>query len=252
MLSEAKHLLCEYRQCRPFASLRVTVFIACVHAAWLFLTGCTAATPGALATPYPTLSRPLPTLTPGPLHLAEFAPIERPSASRGMERYTALCESCHGETGRGDTALARTLSPRPANFHDLEFLRRRTPSSLYHSISKGVLGTGMLAYEGQLSEAQRWDVLAYLWTFHRQSDELAAGQSLYAQHCAACHGANGAGGLASPLANPSLLAGRTGYGMFNALSGGLPATPNHEWSTMSEADRWAIVEYVWTFMFGKE
>ena len=169
-----------------------------------------------------------------------------------MERYKALCESCHGETGHGDTALARTLSPRPANFHDLEFLRRRTPSSLYRSISKGVLGTGMLAYEGQLSEAQRWDVLAYLWSFHIQADEVATGQRLYTQHCATCHGTNGAGGSATALADLSLLAGRTSYGLFSAVSGGLPAPPNHDWSNVSEADRWAIVEYIWTFMFGKE
>ena len=218
----------------------------------LFLAGCTTAAPGGLATPYPTLPRPLPTLTPGAPRPAEFSPTERPLASRGQERYRALCESCHGETGRGDTALARTLSPRPANFHDAEFLRRRTPSSLYRSISKGVLGSAMLAYEGQLTEAQRWDVLAYLWAFHTQADEVAAGQRLYAQHCAACHGAAGEGGSASALATPALLAGRTGYGLFSAVSGGLPATPNHDWSQLSEADRWAVVEYMWTFMFGKE
>ena len=250
LLSEAKHLA--LRAARPFASLRVTVFYVYVLVAVLFLAGCTTAAPAGLATPYPTLPRPLATLTPGPPRPAEFFPAERPVASRGQERYRVLCESCHGETGHGDTALARTLSPRPSNLHDLEFLRRRTPSSLYRSISKGVLGSPMLAYEGQLTEAQRWDVLAYLWTFHTQPDEVAAGQRLYAQHCASCHGASGEGGSTTALATPVLLAGRTGYGVFNAVSGGLSATPNHDWSQLSEADRWAIVEYVWTFMFAKE
>jgi len=44
-----------------------------------------------------------------------------------------------------------------------------------------------------LSEAQRWDVVAYIWQSNTTPDSLANGKQLYAQNCAACHGENGAG-----------------------------------------------------------
>lgn len=215
----------------------------------LALTACTSSTPGPPATPYPTLERPLPTLTPGPPRTAEFIPPTKPRAAAGEAKYKELCVTCHGEAGQSDTALARTLSPRPANFHDLEFLRRRTPSSLYRSIAKGVLGTGMLAYEGQLNEQERWDVLFFLWDQHVKPEEIARGQRLYAETCAECHGSQGEGGQATSLADPRLAMGRTGYGIYNAISGGLADPASHRWDRLSEADRWAIVEYIWTFMY---
>lgn len=44
-----------------------------------------------------------------------------------------------------------------------------------------------------LSEAQRWDVVAYIWQSNTTPDSLANGQELYAQNCAACHGEYGSG-----------------------------------------------------------
>jgi plastocyanin len=39
-----------------------------------------------------------------------------------------------------------------------------------------------------LTEAQRWDVVAYLWQTNTTSASLANGKQLYVQNCAACHG----------------------------------------------------------------
>jgi len=44
-----------------------------------------------------------------------------------------------------------------------------------------------------LTEAQRWDVVAYIWQSNTSKESLSNGQKLYAQNCAACHGENGAG-----------------------------------------------------------
>ncbi len=200
------------------------------------------------STPYPTLPRPLPTLTPGAPKPADAFPAQPASASAGEAHYRTLCANCHGDTANGDTTLGRTLTPRPANFHDAEFVRRRTPASFYHSVQKGVLGSAMLGYEGTLSPAQTWDVIAFLWRQSAADADVDKGRQLYAAQCAACHGARGEGGSAGSLAAPALLAGRTGYGMFNAISGGLPDAPTHRWDTLPDADRWAIVDYVWTFM----
>jgi mono/diheme cytochrome c family protein/plastocyanin len=44
-----------------------------------------------------------------------------------------------------------------------------------------------------LSDAQKWDVVAYLWQSNSTPEAFANGRELYAQNCAACHGENGAG-----------------------------------------------------------
>ncbi|CAG1016199.1 Cytochrome c oxidase subunit 2 [Anaerolineales bacterium] len=44
-----------------------------------------------------------------------------------------------------------------------------------------------------LTEAQRWDMVAYIWQSNTNKESLANGQKLYAQNCAACHGENGTG-----------------------------------------------------------
>jgi mono/diheme cytochrome c family protein len=44
-----------------------------------------------------------------------------------------------------------------------------------------------------LTEAQRWDVIAYLWQSNTTQESLSGGKQLYTQNCAACHGENGAG-----------------------------------------------------------
>ncbi|MFN8471674.1 MAG: c-type cytochrome [Anaerolineae bacterium] len=215
----------------------------------LLLAACDS-TPGPLATPYPTVAGPLATLTPGSPARADNVPPNRPSAGRGAALYGPNCASCHGDSGRGDTALARALSPRPANFHDVEFMRSRTPLSLYHSITKGVLGSGMLAFDGKLTEQERWDVLFYVWSLHTSDEDLAKGRSLYEQNCASCHGASGQGATASSLTDPATMLARTGRSLAASLNG-LPADPQHHFDTLSDADRWAIVEYLWTFMYDR-
>lgn len=44
-----------------------------------------------------------------------------------------------------------------------------------------------------LTDDERWDVVAYLWSRNTSVESLENGRQLYAQNCAACHGENGAG-----------------------------------------------------------
>lgn len=80
---------------------------------------------------------------------------------------------------------------------------------------------------------------------------VAAGRAIYQANCAACHGVSGQGGglLAGTTAvtPPSLTAHLSGhsdgdlfYWISNGLPGGMPA-----WSsTISETDRWNVVNYL--------
>jgi high-affinity iron transporter len=91
----------------------------------------------------------------------EVLPEGNPSLARGAQVYQANCAGCHGITGRGDGPLATGLTPPPANLSDPVVLRSRSPLDFYHRISIGVAGTSMPAYEGRLSEEDRWAAAAY-------------------------------------------------------------------------------------------
>jgi len=195
-----------------------------------------------------------------PQDIAEFYPTERASLAQGAAVYRKLCAECHGEEGRGDGATARGLGIQASDFTD-STARDQVPLSWYYrAITKGVVGTAMLSWEAQLTEQQRWDVALYVWSLAGSEAEVVRGEELYAQKCAACHGDGGLGNgprateldqLPTPLADPRYLAGRTGKELFEAISGGTERG-DHNWSaSLSEADRRAIIEYLWTFLYAR-
>jgi high-affinity iron transporter len=91
----------------------------------------------------------------------EELPESNPSLARGAQVYQANCAGCHGITGRGDGPLATALTPPPASLTDAVLLRSRSPLDFYHRITIGVAGTAMPAYEGRLSEEDRWTAAVY-------------------------------------------------------------------------------------------
>lgn len=85
--------------------------------------------------------------------------------------YRSACAPCHGLRGDGRGPAARSISPRPRDFTAGVYKFRSTPSGalptnldLYRTISQGVPGTWMPAWENLLSERQRWAVVEYLKT----------------------------------------------------------------------------------------
>jgi len=64
----------------------------------------------------------------------------------------------------------------------LDYYRANSPYQVFDQLSNT-----------SLTEAQRWDVVAYIWQSNTSKESLSNGQKLYAQNCAACHGENGAG-----------------------------------------------------------
>ncbi|AMV72711.1 hypothetical protein JCM30471_12270 [Desulfuromonas carbonis] len=55
-----------------------------------------------------------------------------------------------------------------------------------------------------------------------QADQVAAGKELFAQHCAACHGAAATGGIGPDLTAKTLKFGRTTADIETSISGGRP------------------------------
>lgn len=101
----------------------------------------------------------------------------------------------------------------------------------------------------------RWAIVgAYkLRIAPRGAPPLAAAQALYAENCAACHGAEGKGdGPAAKGLDPApsdfhdldRMAQRSTYGLYNTISLGVGGTSMAAFGKLSEDQRWALAFYV--------
>jgi high-affinity iron transporter len=100
----------------------------------------------------------------------------------------------------------------------------------------------------------RWALIrAYgLRVAPRNTPDLARGAALFAENCAACHGAQGRGdgpaakGLDPVPANfhdAARMAERSVYGLYNAITLGVQGTSMAPFAKLAEQDRWALALY---------
>lgn len=143
--------------------------------------------------------------------------------SLGKNIYDTNCAACHGEDGVGKVLGA-------ADFTDLRFVDDRAPRDFYLTLTQGK--GSMPAWQGRLSQDERWAVIDYLRTFSydptlpedvavepaeqptatevvcsssylSQSNQfdwddsaaIAAGEKIYKQSCSVCHSTDGSGSL---------------------------------------------------------
>lgn len=135
--------------------------------------------------------------------------------------YAAACAVCHGRLGDGAGRSARPLGlPPPRDFTRGLFKLQSTPNGsvprdedLYRTLSRGIPGTWMPAWEGRLSPAARWALVRYIKAFSTLSEQgepdapvevpppptatpalVSEGRFVYAMlQCWKCHGVRGAG-----------------------------------------------------------
>jgi cytochrome c oxidase cbb3-type subunit 2 len=92
--------------------------------------------------------------------------------SEGERLYRSACAACHGERGDGKGEMARYLSPQPRDFTVNGYKFRSTPSGslptdadLIRTISRGVPGTMMPAWEKVFSAQEMLSLVRYIKTF---------------------------------------------------------------------------------------
>ncbi len=90
-----------------------------------------------------------------------ISPDERSLAS-GEDVYTTNCETCHGESGRGDGPAGLRLVPRPADLRIHSAPGVHTDGELFYWVSYGFANSAMPAWQDKLTEEQRWDVINYI------------------------------------------------------------------------------------------
>ncbi len=93
-------------------------------------------------------------------HLAE-APSAVPDPMRGRALFIEHCATCHGESGKADTARAASFTPPPANFHDPRVGEALTPLRVASTVRFGINGTAMVPFTF-LSDDDRWALGFYV------------------------------------------------------------------------------------------
>lgn len=138
----------------------------------------------------------------------------------GKDTYKKYCSPCHGEEGKGDGPLARSMLPKPRDFTRGAYKFRTTPSGslptdedIYRTLSYGVPNSTMISWD-ILTEEQRLSVIPVLKSFSeafefRKPDPpvtvampvrptekcIAEGKKIYEEklECWKCHGIEGRG-----------------------------------------------------------
>jgi mono/diheme cytochrome c family protein len=193
----------------------------------------------------------------------------------GEHLYQANCAACHGTDGMGEVLGA-------ADFTDLRLVDDRAPRDWYLITTQGE--GSMPAWQGRLSQDERWAVIDYLRTFSydpalpgeaaaeapptttpsetecdpaylSQSnpfpwddpEAISAGQLIYEQACAMCHGVDGSGALpgTSDFTNAETSAAlrENGGEYLCIVAGGREAMPSWK-DTLTVEEMWQVLTYM--------
>lgn len=104
-------------------------------------------------------------------HLPEPAWTDPSMIARGRTIYAAKCALCHGDSGDGKGPGAVSLPLKPADLTDANMVAEMPGNFWYWRVSEGGLvepfkskGSAMPAWKGDLSQSDRWAVIAYAHT----------------------------------------------------------------------------------------
>jgi len=184
-------------------------------------------------------------------------PLVPPNLVAGEALYNHECSQCHGEKGLGDGPQAAQLSVPVATVGLSDFARHYSPAEWYTVVSQGNMEKFMPAFPN-LTDRQRWDVVAYAMSLSISDNIVSQGKALYDQKCASCHGVsgNGQGSDAAALsAQPkdftkqSFMAQVSSASLYQSITAGItPDMPAYT-GTLDDPQRWALVGYLRSLTF---
>ncbi len=192
-----------------------------------------------------------------------FFPVVAPNPTDGASLYAEKCAPCHGDTGMGDGPRAAQLSVPVAAIGDPALARQKTPSEWFRIVSQGNLERFMPPF-ASLSDPQRWDVVAYVYTLSMGDEVLKTGEALYRENCSRCHGVSGkgdgpdAGSLSTKVGDftdQARMAEKSSAALFETISKGSgpdmlafeSAGEGH--TQLSEEQRWSLAAYLRSLSF---
>ncbi|MEW5958043.1 MAG: c-type cytochrome [Chloroflexota bacterium] len=181
------------------------------------------------------------------------APDAPPSVAGGRSLWTQNCQPCHGPTGKGDGPTAASIPNPLPDFSVTGAGRQFVPADYFDVIKNGRMDTMMPPWGSRLSDAEIWDAVAYVWSLSTSSAALAAGETIYQNQCAGCHGQDGAGQTPEMKNSPidfTDLATMTQQSQVD-LQAGFPTAEAHTElvASLSAAELGQVLDYVRTFSF---
>ena len=91
-------------------------------------------------------------------------PLSKENLLRGQRQFNVYCAPCHDRTGAGKGAIPAKTTWIPGNLHD-ERIVGMVDGELYHVVSTG--RRTMPGYRFQVSEKDRWAIVAYVRALQR-------------------------------------------------------------------------------------
>jgi len=82
---------------------------------------------------------------------------------RGKEQYGIYCALCHGDRGKGDGHLytSKLFPVKPTSLRE-DYVQNKPDGEIYHVITLGSLSGLMGAHGPQISQEDRWKIVAYV------------------------------------------------------------------------------------------
>lgn len=175
-------------------------------------------------------------------HPAAVTPEQPPSAQRGAQLGINIASS----------------------YLTQDYYRTHSPATIWQDLRVEV---------PELTKAKVWDLVALVWQSNTSPEALEEGQRLYAANCAACHGESGEGNgvMAEALAQmpqtgigqatkvsvdftdaASMLGASPALFQGKIIRGGMGTGMPYWGPIFTEAQTWALVDYLWTFQFETE
>lgn len=186
------------------------------------------------------------------------APESAPEATTGLDLFGERCANCHGPLGRGDGELAANLSRPPASLSSEAYIRQAVPASMFDTITNGILPTEEEsmppmppfgpASSNPISEPNRWDLIAAIYSMGTPPEDLEAGEILYEDSCQECHGEAGSA-AEFDLTDLSYWATHSNQEIFELLDAGEESVPEHAQYDLEEDALWNVVGYARTFSY---
>lgn len=102
----------------------------------------------------------------GMKEVTDVSPIEKATSSsadssKGKRVFATYCVNCHGQSGKGDGPIGKSLVPPAAN---LTLLSKKSDKEILQTIQKGRPGTAMPSWKNDLSSQEIHNVLAFIRT----------------------------------------------------------------------------------------
>ncbi len=163
-------------------------------------------------------------------------PAATPDAGNGLDLFAERCAACHGPTGQGDGEMAAQLPRPPAALGSQAFVDEAVPAAMFDVITHGIIEAGMPPFgppgnSDPLTEQERWDLVAAVFSLGTAESSLQMGQAVYEASCQECHAADGSG------ADGALDLRDAGYWLERSnrqVAAAIAALPDHEQLALEE------------------